>query len=144
MKKIISILAIMTSIGFISVAQATEHCPKLHEINETGSGVFSADGENGKWSGVLQGIIGEKNPVQSFKMSIAIQESESTPLKFQYCTYNINTNKTLDMRFTPKNEKEFTIKTEGNGWTKESGNFGLIYNVCENTSPENCIFKISQ
>ncbi|CNI83564.1 DUF3757 domain-containing protein [Yersinia mollaretii] len=144
MKKLI-VLAIGASfISFSAASQATEHCPELKKIEEAASGVYRADGVNGEWSGVLQGIVAERTPVQSFKMALAIQENASGPIKLQYCTYGVGPDKTLDMRFITKNEKDFSIQTEGNNWKTEPGPFGLIYNVCEKTSPENCKFTVHQ
>ncbi|AKF47427.1 hypothetical protein PssB301D_03936 [Pseudomonas syringae pv. syringae str. B301D-R] len=48
------------------------------------------------------------------------------------------------MRFIAKNNKDFTIKTAGNAWKKEVGPFGLVYNVREKTSAENCKFTVVQ
>lgn len=142
MKKIITILSLITSIGFISTSQAAEHCPEISQIKEISTGIFHADGEKGEWTGVLQGLISQKTPVQSFNMALAVQEDNSSPTKLQYCTYDISHNKTLDMRFSPTNKKDFTIKIEGKVWKQEHASFGLIYNVCENTSPENCEFTV--
>ncbi|HGJ5857516.1 DUF3757 domain-containing protein [Arsenophonus nasoniae] len=143
MKKLITLIIAASLIGFSLTSQATENCPALNKI-ESSNGIFHANGVDGNWLGVLQGIIAEKTTVQSFEGGLAIAESQSAPIKFQYCTYRVGVDKTLDMRFTPKNEKEFTIQTVGNLWKEEAGPFGLIYKVCEKTAPENCKFTIRQ
>lgn len=144
MNKLLILAAVASCVSFSAVSQAAEHCPELKKIEETGSGVFRADGDNGEWLGVLQGIVADRTPVQSFKMALAIQENTSSPMKLQHCSYSVGPDKTLDMRFITKNEKEFSIQTEGNAWKKENGHFGLIYNVCEKTSPVNCKFTVHQ
>lgn len=81
-------------------------------------------------------------------MALAIQKSHAAPSKFQHCTYLVGDDKTLDMKFVlknknrNKNEREFTIQTVGNLWKKEDWPFGLIYDTCEKTAPENCIFTV--
>lgn len=142
MKKIVSVITFVSLISFISTVQATEHCPEPSKIEEVSSGVYKANGENGEWSGVLQGIFAQQTSVQSFRSSIAIQQDNSAPLKLQYCSYDINHNNKLDMRFIPHNNKEFTIKPEGKYWVTENGPFSLIYNICENTAAKNCTFTI--
>lgn len=145
MKKVITFSVAASFMIFSAVSQSTEHCPELKKIEEIGRGVFRADGENeetGEWSGVLQGVVGDKTPVQSFKMALAVQETSSAPIKLQYCTYSVGLDKTLDMRFIPRYRKEFSIQVDANVWKKEIGPFGLIYNVCEKTSPENCKFTL--
>ncbi|PAV02859.1 hypothetical protein CBG25_08440 [Arsenophonus sp. ENCA] len=143
MKKIVTMIIVASSLGFSLTSQATENCPALNKIAGA-SGVFRADGINGEWRGVLQGIIAEKAALQSFEMVLAIQESQTAPSKFQHCTYLVDDDKTLDMKFVLKNEneREFTIQTVGNLWKKEDGPFGLIYDACEKTAPENCIFTV--
>lgn len=149
MKKIVTLIIAVSLISFSLTSQTTENCPALNKIAGV-SGVFRADGINGEWRGVLQGIIAEKAAVQSFEMALAIQESQTAPSKFQHCTYLVGDNKTLDMKFVLKNEneneneieREFTIQTVGNLWKKEDGSFGLIYDACEKTAPENCIFTV--
>ncbi|MDR5615787.1 DUF3757 domain-containing protein [Arsenophonus sp.] len=143
MKKIVTLIIAVSLISFSLTSQTTENCPALNKIADA-SGVFRADGINGEWRGVLQGIITEKAAVQSFEMALAIQESQTAPSKFQHCTYLIDDDKTLDMKFVLKNEneREFTIQTVGNLWKKEDGPFGLIYDACEKTAPENCIFTV--
>lgn len=141
MKKLVFITIAASLIGFSLTSQATENCPALNKI-EGARGVFRADGANGEWRGVLQGIVAEKTTVQSFEMALAIKESESAPIKFQHCTYRVGVDKTLDMRFIPNSEKEFTVQTVGNLWKEEAGPFGLIYKVCEKTAPENCKFTV--
>ncbi|WP_406850646.1 DUF3757 domain-containing protein [Candidatus Arsenophonus nilaparvatae] len=147
MKKIVTMIIVASSLGFSLTSQATENCPALNKIAGA-SGVFRADGINGEWRGVLQGIITEKAALQSFEMALAIQESQTAPSKFQHCTYLVGDDKTLDMKFVLTNEneneieREFTIQTVGNLWKKEDGPFGLIYDACEKTAPENCIFTV--
>lgn len=60
----------------------------------------------------------------------------------QYCTYILGGREAVDMRFIANMGKPVTVKTEGNARKKEEGPFGLIYNVCEETSPENCTFTL--
>uniref|UniRef100_A0A3B0MCZ8 DUF3757 domain-containing protein n=1 Tax=Arsenophonus endosymbiont of Trialeurodes vaporariorum TaxID=235567 RepID=A0A3B0MCZ8_9GAMM len=145
MKKIVTLIIVASLLGFSLISQATENCPALNNIAGA-SGVFRADGINGEWRGVLQGIIVEKAALQSFEMALAIQESQTAPSKFQHCTYLVGDDKTLDMKFDLKNEneieREFTIQTVCNLWKKEDGPFGLIYDACEKTAPENCIFTV--
>lgn len=147
MKKIVTLIIAVSLISFSLTSQTTENCPALNKIAGA-SGVFRADGINGEWRGVLQGIITEKAALQSFEMALAIQESQTAPSKFQHCTYLVGDDKTLDMKFVLKNknenenEREFTIQTVGNLWKKEDGPFGLIYDACEKTAPENCIFTV--
>ncbi|MDR5611452.1 MULTISPECIES: DUF3757 domain-containing protein [unclassified Arsenophonus] len=147
MKKIVTLIIAVSLISFSITSETTENCPALNKIAGA-SGVFRADGINGEWRGVLQGIIAEKAAVQSFEMALAIQESQTAPSKFQHCTYLVGDDKTLDMKFVLKNEneneieREFTIQTVGNLWKKEDGPFGLIYDACEKTAPENCIFTV--
>ena len=142
MKNLIALTIAVSCVTFSAVSQAAEHCPELKNIEEIGSGVYRADGQKGEWSGVLQGIVAKKAPAHSFQMALAIQENESSPIKLQYCTYNVGSDKTLEMRFITKNEQAFSIQPDGDAWKKESGPFGLIYNVCEKTSPENCKFTV--
>ncbi|MFS1563852.1 MAG: DUF3757 domain-containing protein [Candidatus Arsenophonus phytopathogenicus] len=117
MKKIVTLIIAVSLISFSLISQTTENCPALKKIAGA-SGVFSADGINGEWRGVLQGIIVEKAAVQSFEMALAIQESQSASSKFQHYIYLVGDDKTLDMKFVLKNEneieKEFTIQTVGN------------------------------
>lgn len=142
MKNLIALTVAVSCVSFSAVSQAAEHCPELKEIDEIGSGVYRADGQKGEWTGVLQGIVADKVPIDSFQMALAIQENESSPIELQYCTYNVGADKTLDMRFISKNEQAFFIQPDGNTWKKENGPFGLIYNICEKTSPENCKFTV--
>ncbi|WP_334473821.1 DUF3757 domain-containing protein [Arsenophonus sp. PmNCSU2021_1] len=145
MKKIVTLIITVSLISFSLTSQTTENCPALNKIAGA-SDVFRADGINGEWCGVLQGIITEKAALQSFEMALAIQESQTAPSKFQHCTYLVGDDKTLDMKFVLKNknenEREFTIQTVGNLWKKEDGPFGLIYDACEKIAPENCIFTV--
>ncbi len=132
---------------FWGASQATESCPELKKIEEVAGGAYGAyraDGEKGEWLGVLQNVTAKKTPVRSFEMALAIQEEASAPQKFQHCSYRVGARDILDMRFIPRNGKEFAIQTEGNAWKKEDGPFGLIYNVCEKTVPQNCKFTVNQ
>ncbi len=81
MKKLVTLTIATSLIGFSLTSQATENCPALNKI-ESSNGVFRANGVNGEWLGVLQGIIDEKTTVQSFEMGLAITESQSAPIKF--------------------------------------------------------------
>ncbi|TFZ51256.1 DUF3757 domain-containing protein [Serratia proteamaculans] len=130
--------------SFSVASQAMENCPQLKNIEEIGSGVYRADGENGEWQGVVQGVVDDKTPVKSFDMALAIKEEASAPLKLQYCAYSLGNRGVLDMRFIAKNEKDFTIQTEGDAWKEEEGAFGMINSVCEKTAPENCKFTVIQ
>lgn len=142
MKKLLTFSIAASLIYFSLITHATENCPPLNKI-EGGRGVFRADGVNGEWRGVLQDTIPEKTTVQAFERALAIQESQLAPIKFQHCSYCVGVDTTLDMRFIPDNEKEFTIETVGSVWQKEDGPFGLIYDVCEKTMPENCEFTVN-
>ncbi|CAI0718333.1 DUF3757 domain-containing protein [Serratia quinivorans] len=144
MKKIIAFTITASLMVFSVASQALENCPQLKNIEEIGSGVYRAEGDNGEWQGVVQGIIADKTPVKSFEQALAIQGEASAPIKLQYCTYMLENRGALDMRFTAKNERDFTIQTEGDAWKKEEGSFGMIYNVCEKTAPENCKFTVIQ
>ena len=124
MKNLIALTVAVSCVSFSAVSQAAEHCPELKEIDEIGSGVYRADGQKGEWTGVLQGIVADKVPIASFQMALAIQENESSPIKLQYCTYNVGADKTLDMRFISKNEQAFFIQPDGNTWKKETGLLG--------------------
>ncbi|RMN28811.1 hypothetical protein ALQ62_04050 [Pseudomonas coronafaciens pv. zizaniae] len=141
MKKILLITTITTSLlGISMTSQAAENCPAVSKIEQVSPGVYRASGNDGEWTGVLQGVVTKKMSVQSFGLAIAIQEGAGAPEMFQHCTYNIGGREALDMRFIAKNNKDFTVKTSGSTWKKEDGPFGLTYNVCEKTSPENCTF----
>ena len=143
MKKLLISAAIATSLlGISMTAQATENCPAVSKIEQVSPGVYRASGNAGEWTGVLQGVVTKTMPVQSFDLAIAIQEGADAPQMLQHCTYNIGGREALDMRFIAKNNKDFTIKTAGNAWKKEDGPFGLVYNVCEKTSPDNCKFTV--
>ncbi|WP_236444772.1 DUF3757 domain-containing protein [Pseudomonas syringae] len=145
MKKLLISAAMATSLlGLSMTAQATENCPAVAKIEQVSPGVYRASGNDGEWTGVLQGVVTKKMPVQSFDLAIAIQEGADAPQMLQHCTYNIGGREALDMRFIAKNNKDFTIKTAGNAWKKEDGPFGLVYNVCEKTSPDNCKFTVVQ
>ncbi|MBS7424604.1 DUF3757 domain-containing protein [Pseudomonas syringae] len=145
MKKLLISAAIATSLlGISMTAQATENCPAVSKIEQVSPGVYRASGNAGEWTGVLQGVVTKKMPVQSFDLAIAIQEGADASQMLQHCTYNIGGREALDMRFIAKNNKDFTIKTAGSAWKKEDGPFGLVYNVCEKTSPENCKFTVVQ
>ncbi|WP_162885079.1 DUF3757 domain-containing protein [Pseudomonas syringae] len=145
MKKLLISAAIATSLlGISMTAQATENCPAVSKIEQVSPGVYRASGHDGEWTGVLQGVVTKKMPVQSFDLAIAIQEGTDAPKMLQHCTYNIGGREALDMRFIAKNNKDFTVKTAGGAWKKEDGPFGLVYNVCEKTSPENCKFTVVQ
>jgi len=144
MRKLIIFALVTAFMGFSAACQAMENCPSIKKIEEVGSGVYRAEGENGEWSGVRQGVVAKKTSVRSFEIAIAIQENASAPQKFQHCSYGVGNRNTLDMRFIPANEKELSIDTEGDAWKKEEGAFGLIYNVCEKTAPENCKFTSHQ
>lgn len=144
MQKLIVLAVAASCVSFSALSQAAEHCPELKKIEEIGRGVFRADGNSGDWSGVLQGNLADNPPIRSFEMALAIQENAASPVKLQHCTYRVGAGKTLDMHFITINEKEFTIQTKGSSWKNETGDFGLIYNVCEKTSPENCKFTINQ
>ncbi|ALU61832.1 hypothetical protein ACA40_18920 [Pseudomonas syringae pv. lapsa] len=143
MKKVLISAAIATSLlGLSMTSQAAENCPAVSQIEQVSPGVYRASGNDGEWTGVLQGVVTKKMPVQSFDLAIAIQEGADAPQMLQHCTYNIGGREALDMRFIAKNNKDFTIKTAGNAWKKEDGPFGLVYNVCEKTSPDNCKFTV--
>ena len=145
MKKLLISAAMATSLLGMSLAsQAAENCPAVSKIEQVSPGVYRASGHDGEWTGVLQGVVTKKMPVQSFDLAIAIQEGADAPQMLQHCTYNIGGREALDMRFVTKNNKDFTIKTAGSAWKKEDGPFGLVYNVCEKTSPENCKFAVVQ
>jgi hypothetical protein len=145
MKKLLISAAIATSLlGISMTAQATENCPAVSKIEQVSPGVYRASGHDGEWTGVLQGVVTKKMPVQSFDLAIAIQEGADAPQMLQHCTYNISGREALDMRFIAKNNKDFIVKTAGSAWKKEDGPFGLVYNVCEKTSPENCKFTVVQ
>ncbi|KFE44773.1 DUF3757 domain-containing protein [Pseudomonas congelans] len=145
MKKLLISAAIATSLlGISMTAQATENCPAVSKIEQVSPGVYRASGHDGEWTGVLQGVVTKRMPVQSFDLAIAIQEGADAPQMLQHCTYNIGGREALDMRFIAKINKDFTVKTAGSAWKKEDGPFGLIYNVCEKTSPENCKFTVVQ
>jgi hypothetical protein len=145
MKKLLISAAMATSLLGMSLAsQATENCPAVSKIEQVSPGVYRASGHDGEWTGVLQGVVTKKMPVQSFDLAIAIQEGADAPQMLQHCTYNIGGREALDMRFIAKNNKDFTVKTAGGAWKKEDGPFGLVYNVCEKTSPENCKFTVVQ
>ncbi|KPX46508.1 Uncharacterized protein ALO68_01517 [Pseudomonas syringae pv. helianthi] len=145
MKKILVSAAIATSLlGMSMTSQAAENCPAIAKIEQVSPGVYRASGNGGEWTGVLQGVVTKKMPVQSFDLAIAIQEGADAPQMLQHCTYNIGGREALDMRFIAKNNKDFTVKTAGSVWKKEDGPFGLVYNVCEKTSPENCNFTVVQ
>ncbi|MFH7396999.1 DUF3757 domain-containing protein, partial [Pseudomonas syringae group genomosp. 7] len=64
------------------------------------------------------------------------------PLMLQHCTYNIGGREARALRFFAKNNKDFSVKSAGSVWKKEDGPFGLVYNLCEKTSPENCKFTV--
>ncbi|BCS43203.1 MULTISPECIES: DUF3757 domain-containing protein [Pseudomonas syringae group genomosp. 2] len=143
MKKVLISAAIATCLlGMSMTSQAAENCPAVEKIEQVSPGVYRASGNDGEWTGVLQGVVKKKMHVQSFELAIAIQESADAPQMLQYCTYNIGGREMLDMRFTAKNNKDFTVKTAGSIWKKENGFLGLVYNVCEKTSPENCKFTV--
>lgn len=142
MNKLIALTVAVSCLSYSALSQASENCPELNKIEEIGSGVFRADGNNGEWSGVLQGFVADRTPVRSFKEVIAIQADTASPIKLQYCTYDVGPDKKLDMRFTIKSGNEYSIKTEGDKWIKETGPIGLIYSVCGNTEPELCIFSV--
>ncbi|WP_440072642.1 DUF3757 domain-containing protein [Pseudomonas fragariae (ex Marin et al. 2024)] len=145
MKKLLIGVAIATSLlGLSMTSQAAENCPAVSKIEQVSPGVYRASGNDGEWTGVLQGVVTKKMPVQSFDLAIAIQEGADAPQMLQHCTYNIGGREALDMRFIAKNNKDFNIKTAGSAWKKEDGPFGLVYNVCEKTSPENCKFTVVQ
>ncbi|ELS41744.1 DUF3757 domain-containing protein [Pseudomonas syringae] len=145
MKKVLISAAIATSLlGLSMTSQAVENCPAVSKIEQVSPGVYRASGNDGEWTGVLQGVVTKKMPVQSFDLAIAIQEGTDAPQMLQHCTYNIGGREALDMRFIAKNNKDFTVKTAGGAWKKEDGPFGLVYNVCEKTSPENCKFTVVQ
>ncbi|MDC3738145.1 DUF3757 domain-containing protein [Pseudomonas syringae pv. syringae] len=145
MKKLLISAAMATSLlGLSMTSQAAENCPAVSKIEQVSPGVYRASGNDGEWTGVLQGVVTKKMPVQSFDLAIAIQEGADAPQMLQHCTYSIGGREALDMRFIAKNNKDFTIKTAGNAWKKEDGPFGLVYNVCEKTSPENCKFTVVQ
>lgn len=95
MKNLIALTVAVSCVSFSAVSQAVEHCPELKKIEETGSGIYRADGQKGAWAGIWQGIVADKAPVDSFQMALAIQENESSPIKFQYCTYYAGSDKTL-------------------------------------------------
>ncbi|KZL37697.1 hypothetical protein VT47_18175 [Pseudomonas syringae pv. syringae] len=145
MKKLLIGVAIANSLLGLSItSQAAENCPAVSKIEQVSPGVYRASDNDGEWTGVLQGVVTKKMPVQSFDLAIAIQEGADAPQMLQHCTYNIGGREALDMRFIAKNNKDFTIKTAGSAWKKEDGPFGLVYNVCEKTSPENCKFTVVQ
>ncbi|MCA5973421.1 MULTISPECIES: DUF3757 domain-containing protein [Pseudomonas] len=145
MKKLLIGVAVATSLlGLSMTSQAAENCPAVSKIEQVSPGVYRASGNDGEWTGVLQGVVTKKMPVQSFDLAIAIQEGADAPQMLQHCTYNIGGREALDMRFIAKNNKDFTIKTASSAWKKEDGPFGLVYNVCEKTSPENCKFTVVQ
>ncbi|MBP1147149.1 MULTISPECIES: DUF3757 domain-containing protein [Pseudomonas] len=145
MKKLLISAAMATSLLGMSLAsQATENCPAVSKIEQVSPGVYRASGHDGEWTGVLQGVVTKKMPVQSFDLAIAIQEGADAPQMLQHCTYNIGGREALDMRFIAKNNKDFTVKTASGVWKKEDGPFGLVYSVCEKTSPENCKFTVVQ
>ncbi|CAM3464143.1 hypothetical protein BZK31_27755 [Pseudomonas floridensis] len=125
-------------------AQASENCPAVSTIEQVSPGVYRANGKEGEWSGVRQGVIASKTPINAFKVALAIQEDRATPQTLQHCTYEIGTNDTLDMRFIAHTSGKGAIKTQGSAWKQENGPFGLIYNVCENTAPETCTFTLVQ
>ncbi|MDU8647319.1 MULTISPECIES: DUF3757 domain-containing protein [Pseudomonas syringae group] len=145
MKKVLISAAIATCLlGMSLTSQAAENCPAVEKIEQVSPGVYRASGNEGEWTGVLQGVVTKKMSVQSFDLAITIQEGADAPEMLQHCTYNIGGREALDMRFIAKNNKDFTVKTAGSAWKKEDGPFGLIYNVCEKTSPENCKFTVIQ
>ena len=127
-----------------AISQAAENCPQVSNIEQVAPGIYRAGGEQGEWSGVIQGVVAKTAPLQFFEMALAIQENELAAQEFQYCAYNVGDHDRLDMRFLANNEKDFTIKTEGDAWVKEDGPFGLIYSVCEKNMPENCTFSLIQ
>jgi hypothetical protein len=143
-KTLISIATLVPLLAISATSHAMESCPAIAKIEQVSPGVYRAAGEAGEWTGILQGVLTEKPPVQSFNLAIAIQQDANTPQTLQYCSYNIGRRDVLDMRFISKNGKDFTIKTGSAHWKKEDGPFGLIYNVCETTAPENCTFTINR
>lgn len=122
MKKLLISAAMATSLLGMSLAsQASENCPAVAKIEQVSPGVYRASGNDGEWTGVLQGVVTKKMTVQSFDLAIAIQEGADAPQMLQHCTYNIGGREALDMRFIAKNNKDFTIKTAGSAWKKEDG-----------------------
>ncbi|RCS21317.1 DUF3757 domain-containing protein [Phyllobacterium salinisoli] len=152
MNKLALLVVAVSFVGVPAAAQAMEQCPATGKIKEISGGVYRANSEDGEWLGILQGLIPERTPVRSFERALAIQENLKSPLYFQYCSYQLGTDKTLDMRFIPSEEqptetksdtrKSFTIETKGDVWKKEEGPFGLIYDVCETVDPEKCQFSV--
>ena len=142
MRTLLGITGALSLMGVSFSSHAAENCPQVASIKQVGTGVYRAMGERGQWSGVLQGV--ETAPVQSFEMALAIPDHEMATQQFQYCSYNVGFRIELDMLFLPDNDKEYTVITEGEVWRKEPGHFGLIYNVCEKTAPENCKFSLVQ
>ncbi|RMO77768.1 hypothetical protein ALQ33_04331 [Pseudomonas syringae pv. philadelphi] len=143
MKKILISIAVTASLTGMSMAsQAMENCPAIAKIEKVSPGVYRAGGTDGEWTGIVQGAVANDMPVQSFDMALATQENPVGPQRMQYCTYNLDGRKTVDMRFIANVGKHIIVKTEGNAWKKEEGPLGLTYNVCEETSPENCKFTI--
>ncbi|GFZ63410.1 MULTISPECIES: DUF3757 domain-containing protein [Pseudomonas syringae group] len=145
MKKVLISAAIATCLlGMSMTSQAAENCPAVEKIEQVSPGVYRASGNDGEWTGVMQGVVKKKMPAQSFDLALIIQEGADTPQMLQYCTYNIGGREALDMRFIANKNKTFTVKTASGAWKKENGPFGLVYNVCEKTSPENCKFTVVQ
>lgn len=125
MKKVLISAAIATCLlGMSLTSQAAENCPAVEKIEQVSPGVYRASGNDGEWTGVLQGVVTKKMPVQSFDLAIAIQEGADAPQMLQYCTYNIGGREMLDMRFIAKNNKDFTVKTAGSTWKKRKWFFG--------------------
>ncbi|SHN22103.1 Protein of unknown function [Pseudomonas asturiensis] len=129
--------------GLSTASLAIEHCPAASAISQDSAGIYTAKGEKGNWT--------SKTPVNkldlgraSFQKATVLQADENSPQKFQTCVYKADYGMSLDIYFVPKNEEEFTVKTEGDSWKKEPGYFGSISYVCENTQPENCTFSLVQ
>ncbi len=122
MKTLLIGAAMATSLlGISMTAQATENCPAVSKIEQVSPGVYRASGNAGEWTGVLQGVVTKKMPVQSFDLAIAIQEGADAPQMLQHCTYNIGGREALDMRFIAKNNKDFTIKLQAMPGRKKMG-----------------------
>ncbi|MCF5225409.1 DUF3757 domain-containing protein, partial [Pseudomonas syringae] len=88
MKKILISFAVTTSLmGISAVSQAMENCPAVAKIEKVSPGVYRANGNDGEWTGILQGAVAKEMPVQSFEMALATQENPVGPQRIQYCTY---------------------------------------------------------
>ncbi len=141
-------LSLASLIITISSAEISAHsiaCPDISQITEVGSsGIFRASDDQGEWLGSLSGVIKNDTRLKSFEMALVVQEKKEELQKLQYCSYRMEGElSSLNMRYSPKGETTYNVTTEGDAWKEEEGPFGLIYYVCENSSPENCRFTVN-